>query len=510
MKILALYASLFFLVGSNAQDLIPDRFIWRLQVEKSSGTCFFIHEDGYLLTAAHNFWNQQSDGGLIANWANKTYQIENKNGESLAVKIVDIKCNRFYKNYKICNNKNGIDIALLEVVNKTKLKSFKLDVPEILMRDSERLPLTNIFLYGYDPQDPIIKPVKIAQLNEVYQNTPGMSDFVLTKKSQWYTNDILYNRVKSGFSGAPILNFDKSNFEIVGLLTARYSNGKGFGEMSKNFSQIFKKIDLKQNIKIQSVIKKLNAGNVRRSDINPLTRLETFYLVNYLKKNQGKINDINICRSFFTIKNIKLIYPGFLESVLIEFLNNKTIGLACQPELAKKAELADFIYKNINQITNVETLEWGYNLYRQAEINEVEQFSNRRKLSFYDSFANAAIILGDRTKKAEYYKTSIQKSLKAGLIASELNKKQYRYAENVANAYYKVGDFENSLYFFENAYFERLNSDNNPHKIVDDIIYVKGRINNKIYTEASIGDLENKVRTLGPENWTKKINEIRY
>jgi len=269
---------------------------------------------------------------------------------------------------------------------------------------------------------------------------------------------------------------------------------------------VLEKVSL-NNHQINSVLKKVKNGNVTRSDINPLSRLEVFYLINYLRNNQEEIDNKSLCYSFFKIKYSKLINPLYLESILLDFLNNKVINAGCRSEYLKKAEMGDFIFKNQAKITDTEIFKWGYQLYEEAELEEFDIFSRRRKLSFYDSFANAANVLGDKTRDKRYYITSIEKSLRAGLLANEMERKQYRYAENVANAFYKVGDLENSLYFFEKAYVERASSDSNPNKVVENIIYLKGKIDNKIYKKSSVFDVATEVGRLDSMDWSEKLKE---
>jgi len=506
-----LFVPILLLVSSSvcAQFSIPEDFIWKLHIGESKGTCFFIHKEGYLLTAAHNFWDQQSDGGLIEDWQNATFKIVNKNGDELEVKVVDIQCDKFYKKTKICNKTSGFDVALLEVIDKQRLRRFSFDIPEILMRNTEKLPLNNALLYGYAPDEPSVTPFTIPRLDEVSPSETGMSEFIRTNNNQWYTRNIDFRLVKSGFSGGPILKTSNNKTEIVGLFTSRYNSGRGFAEMTKSLDQIFMKVNLGSNPQILSVLNNIKNGVVKRSDIDPLTRLEVFYLISYLFKNQKIINKNYICHGFFKIKDIKLISPGFIESVLFSFIKNGTISSSCSTKYIRKADLGDFIFKNQSKIVDVEILKWGYKLYEEASLEEMDNFSQKRKLAFFDSFANAASILGDKTRDFSYYAVSIENSLKAGLLSSQLDKRQFRYAENAANVLNKIGDSENSLYFFEKAYVERAATNNNPSKVVEDIIYLKGKQDNKLYKSSEIEELIPQ-KGLIEYGWTKKIGDFGF
>lgn len=515
--LLALFFGLVFkLHGQSIEDAV-----WQLSLGENNATAFFIHQEGYLLTAAHNFWDGKSNGGIRKDWRSSTFTIKKKDVGSLKVKLKGFLCKSFYDRSKVCQEKNGVDIALLEVVEKNKLRDYdlKMAIPEVVLGSNVKGIVARVQIIGYNPQSDISSSYQIRSFKEVNNKNKGLSQFVRTNHTQWYTENINTRQIVPGFSGSPMIlsRLDESNpgsstvYRLVGVFVSGYATGKGFGEMSKNFGRLLLEMDLERTPKIIRAFEKVKALKFNRNEAYKLTNAEAFYLLDYIKNKLPSIGNKGLCQCYFEMQQYKNLNFRYHQKQLWLLDKNSNFDLReCLDYTHSKVEFAEMIFREAKRdIVDLELLKLAYDQFEIAKSSEFSNFNDLRKVSFYNSYASAGSLLGDITGNKSYYLNSISNYLKAGEISVQTGQSQYFVSENVALMYNKIGDYQNSILFYENAFAERSKRELDTEKIGSDILYVKGKIDNKTYDPTYLIQLDLNKASFDKSMWIAKSEEIQ-
>lgn len=495
-------------------------FVWKLMLDRGNGTAFFVHEDGYLLTAAHNFSDGKYNGKLIDNWKYKNFKIKHpKIPQSLTVKIVSSLCHNFYEDKNVCNDLGGYDVALLKIVDQENLKKLgRIEVPELFLRYEKFFGRT--IIVGYAASKEELEPIPTLNFRRVSPKDEEGQYFIQTNNEQWFSPEVRYHRVVGGFSGGPVLrpyvdprDIDGNTvYDIIGIQTSVYENDKGFAEIMEKLIPLLLRMEVIELRRGRNFINKLKAGkSITFNDINELKRLEAILLLNYFSTNPDNLDKKVICKCLFKFRYQKegLNIP-YLDRILIQLIKQNIVGRHCEEDIPLFASFADFLFKNYEQFEfPIEALNWSLDLYDKVEKEEISRYSEKIQIQIYQTYAALANKIGTLTQDRTLYQLALEKYLLAGKLATEQGFNPSVFAEAAGLLYSKTGDVSNGLDMYKRAYFAK-NTDGSTKEIEANILHLHRKRDGKNYSSKDIMYLLNQgeFKDLSPPVWEVKIMDL--